>query len=61
MTKGRATFAGPPELLVEALHAIRDQAGVPVEFVARSHLPLLELEPQIEVMTQLAEGVAPHV
>jgi probable F420-dependent oxidoreductase len=61
MTKGRATFAGPPELLVEALHAIRDQAGVPVEFVARSHFPLLELGPQIEVMTQLAEGVAPHV
>ena len=34
---------------------------VPVEFVARSHLPLLEYDAQVEVMQQLAEGVAPHV
>jgi hypothetical protein len=34
---------------------------VPVEFVARSHLPLLGYEAQVEVMQQLAEGVAPHV
>ena len=33
---------------------------VPVEFVARSHLPLLEYDAQVEVMQQLAEGVAPH-
>jgi hypothetical protein len=29
--------------------------------VARSHLPMLEYAPQVEVMEQLAEGVAPHV
>lgn len=61
MVRGRATFAGPPEALVEALLDIRERAGVPVEFAARSHFPLLELDQQIELMTHLAEGVAPHV
>ena len=59
--RGRATFAGPPEALVEALLDIRERAGVPVEFAARSHFPLLPLDQQIELMTHLAEGVAPHV
>jgi probable F420-dependent oxidoreductase len=57
----RTAHAGTPEELVEALHEIRDQVPVPVEFVARSHLPLLGYEAQVEVMQQLAEGVAPHV
>lgn len=61
LVEGRATYAGPPDALVEALLDIRRQAGVPVEFAARSHLPLLELDAQLEVMAQLAEGVAPHV
>ncbi len=61
VVNGRATYAGPPEELVEALLDIRKQAGVPVEFMARSHLPLLEYEAQVELMQQLAEGVAPHV
>jgi hypothetical protein len=34
---------------------------VPVEFVARSYLPLLEFDTQVDLMQQLAEGVAPHV
>jgi hypothetical protein len=34
---------------------------VPVEFVARSHLPLLEYDAQVDLMQQLAEGVAPHI
>ena len=55
------THAGTPDELVEALHAVRDQVPVTVEFVARSHLPLLEYEAQVEIMEQLAEGVAPHV
>ena len=58
---GRAIYAGTPEEIVEALFDVRSQAGVPVEFVARSHFPLLELEPQLDLMRQLAEGVAPHV
>jgi probable F420-dependent oxidoreductase len=58
---GRATFAGTPDELVEALAAIRRQAGVPVEMVARSHLATLEWDAQLELMEMLAEGVAPHV
>jgi probable F420-dependent oxidoreductase len=61
LTRGRSTFAGTTDELVESLHAIREQAGVPVEFVARSHLPLLELGAQVELMERLAEGVAPHL
>src|SRR3954447_5135497 len=56
-----AANAGTTDELVEALLDIRSQAGVPVEFVARSPLPLLEYDAQIEVMEQLAEGVAPHL
>ncbi len=59
--KGRATYAGTPDELVEALLDIREQAGVPIEFVARSHLPLLEFDAQTELMRQLAEGVAAHL
>jgi probable F420-dependent oxidoreductase len=61
LVKGRATSVGPPDELVEAMLDIRKQAGVPVEFVARSHFPLLEYTAQLELMQQLAEGVAPHV
>ena len=61
IVEGRATYAGTPEALVEALHDIRQQAGVPLEFVARSHFPLLEYDMQVDLMQQLAEGVAPNV
>ena len=55
------THAGTPAELVEALLEVRSQVPVPVEFVARSHLPFLEYAAQLEVMQQLAEGVAPHL
>jgi hypothetical protein len=29
--------------------------------VARSHVPLIEFDAQVELIQQLAEGVAPHV
>ena len=61
LSRGRATFAGSPDALVEALLEIRRQAGVPLELVARSHLPLLDHEEQLDLMAQLAEGVAPYV
>ncbi len=61
LVKGRATYAGTADELVEVLLGIREQAGVPIEFVARSHVPLLEHDAQLELMQQLAEGVAPHV
>ena len=55
------THAGTSEELVETLLGVRNGVPVPVEFVARSHLPMLEWEAQIDLMEQLAEGVAPHV
>lgn len=61
LLKGRTTLAGTPDDIVQALLEIRTQAAVPVEFVARSHLPMIGYDEQIEVMQQLAEGVAPHV
>ena len=61
LIKGRAAYAGTPDELVETLLDIREQAGVPVEFVARSHFPLLEYDAQLRLMQELAEGVAPHV
>jgi probable F420-dependent oxidoreductase len=61
LVTGRATFAGSPDEIVAGLLEIRSQVGVPVEFVARSHFPLLEYDAQVDLMQQLAEGVAPHV
>ena len=55
------THAGTPDELVEILLGIRAGVPVPVEFVARSHLPLLDYPAQLELMEQLAEDVAPHV
>ena len=57
----RTTHAGTPDELVETLLEVRNGVSVPVEFVARSHLPMLEWDAQVELMEQLAEGVAPHV
>ena len=61
LLKARTVYAGTPDELVEALLEIRNQAGVPVEFVARSHLPMLDHEAQLDLMQQLAEGVASHL
>ena len=61
LLKRGTTHAGTPQELVETLLEIRNRVPVPVEFVTRSHLPLLQYDEQVEVMQQLAEGVAPHV
>ncbi len=61
LLKGRTAYAGSPDQIVEALLDIQAQAAVPVEFVARSHLPSLAYDAQLELMRQLAEDVAPHV
>ena len=61
LLKRRTAHAGTPDELVEALLGVRNGVSVPVEFVARSHLPMLEYDAQLEVMQQLAEDVAPHV
>jgi hypothetical protein len=57
----RAAYVGPPEYLVEQLHAIRDTVDVPVEFIARSFLHTLSFGEQVDVMERLAAEVAPHV
>jgi probable F420-dependent oxidoreductase len=58
---GRSTIAGTGEQMVDYLNGIKEAAGLPVEFAARSYFPTLEYDAQIELMQALAEGVAPHV
>ena len=57
----RAVYLGPPDAILEALADIRRQAGVPVQFAARSHLPLLDTTAQLELMARLADDIAPHL
>jgi probable F420-dependent oxidoreductase len=57
----RATIAGSSDEIVESLLQLREKAGMPVEFVARSYFPTLEYQAQVELMQQLAEEVAPRV
>jgi len=57
----RAAFVGPTDYIVEQLHALRDAAGVDIDFMARSYLHTLSFERQLELMEQLATEVAPHV
>jgi probable F420-dependent oxidoreductase len=58
---GRATIAGTPDQIVEYLLDIRQQAGVKVEFAARSFFSTLAYADQFELMQLLGEEVAPHV
>jgi probable F420-dependent oxidoreductase len=61
LLKRGTVLAGTADEIADVLLDLRKQAGVPVEFVARSHLPLLQYDAQLEVMQRVAEGVAPHV
>lgn len=58
---GRFTLIGHPDQMVSTLRELREQAGMPVDFIARSYLPTLEYQEQLELMHQLAEEVAPHL
>ena len=58
---GRSTFAGSTDEIVAGLLAIREASALPVEFAARSYFPTLDYDAQVELMQELAEGVAPHV
>jgi len=58
---GRSTIAGTSDQIVETLLDIRRQAGLPVEFVARSYFATLDYDRQVDLMAELAEGVAPHL
>ena len=57
----QATIAGSAEQIVTSLLDIRQAAGMPVEFVARSHFPTLGNSDQVELMQNLAEEVAIHL
>ena len=57
----RSTIAGTPEQIVEKLLDIRGQAELEVEFAARSYFPTMEYEQQLELMSRLADEVAPHL
>jgi hypothetical protein len=57
----RSTFAGTTDEIVAGLHGIRDASPLPVEFAARSYFATLEYGAQVELMEELADGVAPHV
>ena len=58
---GRSTILGTPDQIVDRLLELRQQAGLPVEFVARSWFATLEPSRQLELMHQLAEDVAPRI
>ncbi len=57
----RTVIVGPSEQIVEELQAMRQRAGVPVEFVARSYFHTLDYGRQVELMHRLAEEVGPHL
>ncbi len=57
----RGLFAGSPDKIVEDLQAIREQVGVPVEFVARSYFHTMDIGEQLDLMDQLVTGVSPHL
>ena len=57
----RFTVAGSSDEIVSTLLSIREQASMPVEFVARSFFATLAYDDQVALMQQLAEEVAPHL
>lgn len=58
---GRSTVSGTSEQVVDYLNGIREAAGRPVEFAARSYFHTLDYAEQVELMQQLAEEVAPEI
>jgi len=59
--KERSVIVGSTTEIVDRLNAIRQEAGVPVEFMARSFFPTIAPSHQVEVLEQLATDVLPHV
>lgn len=59
--RSRAVVAGTGEEIVSQLLGIREQAGLPVEFVARSYFPSLDYGDQVELAERLATDVMPFV
>ena len=57
----RSVLVGTSDEIVAQLLDLRERAGVPVEFVARSYLSTLDYDEQVELMGRLATEVAPHL
>lgn len=52
-------FGGSSNEIVDALGTIREQVGVPIEWIARSYFPSMSYGRQLEVAAQLASEVLP--
>ncbi len=59
--RGRTVIVDTAKTIVERIAQIRAAARVDAEIVARSYLPTLPHERQVELMQRLAEEVAPHI
>jgi hypothetical protein len=57
----KRTVTGSGEQIVAQLLDIRERAGVPVRFVARSHFATLSYPQQVEIIDRLAAEVIPYV
>jgi probable F420-dependent oxidoreductase len=57
----RRTLTGTGEEIAAHLIEVRERAGVPLRFVARSHFATLSYSQQVEVVDQLAAEVMPHL
>jgi alkanesulfonate monooxygenase SsuD/methylene tetrahydromethanopterin reductase-like flavin-dependent oxidoreductase (luciferase family) len=57
----RSVVLGSTQEIVDRLNALRTEAGVPVEFMARSFFPTLPHARQVELLDHLAADVMPHV
>ncbi len=57
----RGVMVGSPDRIVDQLSTLREEAGVPIDFVARSFFSTLPHTRQLELMEDLATGVLPHL
>lgn len=57
----KISVIGTSEQIVEYFRAVKEQVGVPLRLVARSHFATVPFTRQLEIVDQLAEEVAPFV
>lgn len=57
----RSVVVGSPQQIVDRLNELRAEAGVPVEFMARSYFSTLPHTRQVELLERLAVDIMPHV
>jgi hypothetical protein len=57
----KRTLTGSGEEIAARLIEVRERAGVPLRYIARSHFATLSYSQQVEVVDQLAAEVMPHL